>query len=106
MPQPTWPYRQIKVRLTRQVLGKGKPSFSTSVGRYIKLYEQKRDNSNLLEQDKRFELSPSVWKTDVLTADTNPAYLYSRSCSLTIFLMFDNRIERYFNYTTLTKRIT
>lgn len=36
-----------KVRLTRQVLGKGKPSFSTFVGRYIKLYEQKRNNSNL-----------------------------------------------------------
>lgn len=63
----------------RQVLGKGKPSFSTSVGRYIKLYEQKRNNSNLLEQDTRFELALSVWKTDVLAADTNPAYRGSKT---------------------------
>ena len=26
-----------------------------------------------MEQDKRLELSPSVWKTDVLTTNTNPA---------------------------------
>lgn len=26
-----------------------------------------------MEQDTRFELAPSVWKTDVLSADTNPA---------------------------------
>ena len=26
-----------------------------------------------VEQDKRFKLSLSVWKTDVLAADTNPA---------------------------------
>ena len=32
--------------------------------------------------------------------------MYSRLCSLTILLMFDNRIERYFNYTTLATRIT
>ena len=72
MPQPTWPYCQIKVRLTRQVLGKGKPSFSTSVGRYIKLYEQKRNNSNLLDQDTRLELALTAWKAVVLATDTNP----------------------------------
>ncbi len=27
-----------------------------------------------LEQDRRFELPPSVWKTDVLTVNTNLAY--------------------------------
>ena len=27
----------------------------------------------ILEQDTRFELALSVWKTDVLAADTNPA---------------------------------
>lgn len=28
-----------------------------------------------MEQDTRFELAPSVWKTDVLAANTNPALL-------------------------------
>ena len=28
----------------------------------------------VLEQDRRFELPPSVWKTDVLTVNTNLAY--------------------------------
>ena len=27
-----------------------------------------------MEQDRRFELPPSVWKTDVLTVNTNLAY--------------------------------
>ena len=29
---------------------------------------------SILEQDRRFELPPSVWKTDVLTVNTNLAY--------------------------------
>ena len=29
---------------------------------------------SVLEQDRRFELPPSVWKTDVLTVNTNLAY--------------------------------
>ena len=29
----------------------------------------------ILEQDTRFELALSVWKTDVLATDTNPAWL-------------------------------
>ena len=33
------------------------------------------DEVAILEQDTRFELALSVWKTDVLAADTNPAYI-------------------------------
>ena len=29
---------------------------------------------HIMEQDRRFELPPSVWKTDVLTVNTNLAY--------------------------------
>ena len=30
-------------------------------------------NSGLVEQDTGFEPAPSVWKTDMLAANTNPA---------------------------------
>ena len=33
----------------------------------------------ILEQDTRLELALSVWKTDVLTTDTNPAYRGSKA---------------------------
>lgn len=33
----------------------------------------KISNSGLVEQDTGFEPAPSVWKTDMLAANTNPA---------------------------------
>lgn len=36
----------------------------------------KISNSRLVEQDTGFEPAPSVWKTDMLAANTNPAYYY------------------------------
>lgn len=39
----------------------------------------KISNSGLVEQDTGFEPAPSVWKTDMLAANTNPAYRGSKT---------------------------
>ena len=36
---------------------------------------KERGYKTLLERDRRFELPLPVWKTGVLAADTNPAYM-------------------------------
>ena len=41
----------------------------------------KISNSGLVEQDTGFEPAPSVWKTDMLAANTNPANILNPGAS-------------------------
>ena len=61
---------------------------------------------SVLEQDRRFELPPSVWKTDVLTVNTNLAYKGGEPSSpRAIFnVVFLTRWTTWFSHLYMTKK--